>query len=161
TPAPGQTAAAPLKVALLHPGRENDRGWNQLAYEALMKLGSKPGVTVKHAYVPNESNFKSDMRAFAGQGYGLVICHGGEYVKAAKQVAADFPKTQFVVTGSADAGEGVATLDFRLWEATYLCGMLAAAMVPDGPAGIIGGTDSAPVRQTLDAFANGARAVKP
>src|SRR5262245_60030895 len=62
-PAPPRT----IKVALLHPGRENDRGWNQLAYDALMKLAKKPGVTVKHSYVPNESNFKSDMRAFASQ----------------------------------------------------------------------------------------------
>ncbi len=150
-----------FRVALLHPGRENDRGWNQLAYEALQSLGKLPGVTTKHVHSPSESSFKNDMRGFAADGYDLIICHGNEYVKAARAVARDFPTVRFVATGSADAGDGVATLDFRLWEATYLCGMAAAAIAPDGPAGVIGGTDSGPVRNTLEAFVNGARADKP
>jgi len=154
-------AAAALRVALLHSGRENDRGWNQLAYESLMELGKTPGVSVKHAFSPDPSRIKSDIRAFAQQDYALVICHGSEFVKAARQVAPDFPNTRFVVTGSAEAGDGVATLDFRLWEATYLCGMLGAALAPDGPAGLIGAVDAHTVRNTLDAFANGARAMKP
>lgn len=150
-----------FKVALLHPGRENDRGWNQLACDALQKLAGRPGISVKHAYSPSESTFRSDMRAFASGGYALIICHGNEYVKATRSIARDFPTARFAVTGSSDAGDGVATLDFRLWEATYLCGMLAAELVPDGPAGVIGGTDSGPVRNTLNAFVNGARAVRP
>src|SRR5438067_1703057 len=70
-PAATSREAPPLKVALLHPGRETDRGWNQLAFEALNKLGQQPGVSVKHDYVPNQSNFKNEMRAFAQQGYDL------------------------------------------------------------------------------------------
>src|SRR5262249_6786127 len=89
------------------------------------------------------------------------IAHGSEYAKAAREVAADFPGTKFVVTGSSDAGDGVATLDFRLWEATYLCGVLGAKLVPGGPAGLMGGQDFVTVRRTIDAFANGARSVQP
>lgn len=154
-------AAETLKVALLHPGRETDRGWNQMACDALTKLGQRTGVTVRRAYSPNPSNFKSDIRAFAEQGYALVICHGGEYVKAAREVAPRFFGTRFAATGSTESGDGVATLDFRLWEATYLCGILAARVVPEGPAGVIGGVDSYPVRCTLNAFVNGARSVAP
>ena len=50
-------------------------------------MDQQPGVTVKHDYVPNQSNFKNEMRAFAQQGYDIVICHGSEYVKAAREVA--------------------------------------------------------------------------
>lgn len=160
---PTLTASAPatLRVALLHPGRENDRGWNQLAYEALQSLSTQGDVSTKHVFSPNASNFKSDLRGLADQKFDLVICHGGEYAKSARAVAPQFPKTRFVVTGSDEAGDGVATLDFRLWEATYLCGMLAGFVVPEGPAGLIGAQDTRTVRYTLDAFANGARAVKP
>lgn len=150
-----------LKVALVHPGRENDRGWNQLAYEALQSLEARGKAAIKHVYSPTQSNFKSDLRALAEQGYDLVICHGGEYAKSARAVAPQFAKTHFVVTGSDEAGDGVATLDFRLWEATYLCGILAAKVVPDGPAGLIGAQDVRTVHYTLDAFANGARSVRP
>lgn len=159
-PASASPAPSTLRVALLHPGRENDRGWNQLAFEALESLAARPGVATKHALTPNRSNYQSDIRAFAAQGFDLVICHGGEFIKAARQVAPQFPKTHIVVTGIDEAGDGVATLDFRLWEATYLCGVLAAHVVPGGPAGLIGGEDFRTVRATLDAFANGARSVK-
>lgn len=157
TTAPSST----IRVALLHPGRETDGGWNQLAYTALMQLHDRTGASVQHTYTPSRATFKSDLRDYARQGYTLVIAHGSEYVKAAREVAADFPNTRFVVTGSSDAGDGVATLDFRLWEATYLCGVLAAHLVPNGPAGLIGGQDFVTVRRTMDAFTNGARSVQP
>ncbi len=164
-PADGEAAASgtrqAVRVALLHPGRENDRGWNQLAYEALRGLRDRTGASVRHTHTPNKSTFKSEMRDYAQRGFTLVICHGSEFVKAAREVAGDFPRTRFVVTGSGDAGGGVATLDFRLWEAAYLCGVLAAHLVPGGPAGLIGGEDIVTVRRTMDAFANGARSVLP
>lgn len=156
---PTSGPAGKLRVALLHPGRETDGGWNQLAYQALVKLHETTGVEVRHTFSPSSATFKSDMRDYAQQGYTLVICHGSEYVKAAREVAAAFPTTKFVVTGSADAGEGVATVDFRLWEATYLCGLLGAKLVPAGPAGLIGGQDFTTVRNTMNAFANGAKSV--
>jgi len=149
-----------IRVALLHPGRETDGGWNQLAYQALMKLHDATGAEVRHTFSPSSATFKSDLRDYAQQGYTLVICHGSEYVKAAREVAASFPATKFVVTGSADAGGGVATIDFRLWEATYLCGLLGAKLVPAGPAGLIGGQDFMTVRNTMNAFANGAKSVR-
>jgi basic membrane lipoprotein Med (substrate-binding protein (PBP1-ABC) superfamily) len=160
-PAGSQAAGKVWRVAMLHPGRETDRGWNQLAYEALQSLGRRDDVRVKNLYAPNRSNDKADLRALAEQGYDLVICHGSEFVKPAREVAPQFPKTRFAVTGSDEAGQGVATIDFRLWEATYLCGVLAAKVSPEGPAGLIGGEDFRTVRHTLDAFANGARSVKP
>jgi basic membrane protein A len=148
-------------VALLHPGRENDRGWNQLAYEALLRLRETTGAIVQHTHTPNRTTFKSEMRDYARRGFTLVICHGSEYVKAARQVAPAFPATRFVICGSSDAGDGVTTLDFRLWEATYLCGVLAAGLAPESPIGLIGGEDIVTVRNTMDAFANGARSVSP
>lgn len=152
---------AAMRVALLHPGRENDGGWNELAVTALKRLQDRMGATIRHTYAPNKSTYKSDLRDYAAQGYTLVVGHGSEFVKSAREVAPGFPGTAFLVTGSADAGDGVATLDFRLWEATYICGVLAAHLAPDGPAGLIGGQDFVTVRKTMDAFANGARSVRP
>lgn len=158
-----QAASAPaaVKIALLHPGRENDGGWNQLAYDALLALRDSTGATVQHTHTPNRSAFKAELRDYGQRGFTLVICHGSEFSKAAREVARDFPRTKFLVTGSADAGDGVATLDFRLWEATYLCGVLAAKLMPQGPAGLIGGEDIVTVRKTMDAFANGAHSIEP
>lgn len=156
-PAPAGEAT---RVALLLPGRENDRGWNQLAYEAAKALETSHGATVSHTNVPNTTAFKSDLRDYAQQGYDLIICHGGEFAKAAKEIARQFPKTRIVVTGSAEGGDGIASLDFKLWEATYLCGMLAAELSPDGPAGVIGAQNFSTVKNTMDAFVNGARSAR-
>ncbi|MFO0972337.1 MAG: BMP family ABC transporter substrate-binding protein [Phycisphaerae bacterium] len=141
-------------MAALHPAPESDRGWNELAYRALAIAGdARPGV--QHTYAPNKTAFKSEMRDYAQRGCTLVICHGSEFVKATPRVAGDFPKCRFVVTGSSDAGQGVTTIDFRLWEAAYLrCA--GGAPVAEGPAGLIGGQDFVSVRKTLDAFAEGA-----
>lgn len=160
--APATTASAPvLRIALLHPGRENDGGWNELAYHALLQLRDAGVAQVQHTLTINRATFKSEMRDYAQSGCQIVIAHGSEYVKAAREIAREFPRTKFVVTGSGDGGEGVVTLDFRLWEATYLCGVLAAGLAPGGPAGLIGAEDIVTVRRTMDAFARGAQSVEP
>lgn len=156
--AAGQTGT--LRVALLLPGRENDGGWNQLAFEAARALESD-SVKVSHTNTPNAAAFKSDLRDYAQQKFDLVICHGGEFVKAAREIARQFPDTHIVVTGSGEGGDGLTTLDFRLWEATYLCGVLAARLAPRGDVGVIGAQNFSTVKNTLDAFANGVRSVAP
>lgn len=155
-PTPG-----PLRVALLLPGRENDGGWNQLAFEAAKALEADGLAAVSHTNVRDASSFRSDLRDYASQGYDLIICHGGEYAKAAREVARQFPGRAILVTGSSEGGDGIATLDFQLWQATYLCGILAARIAPEGPAGVIGAQNFRTVKYTLDAFVNGLHAVKP
>lgn len=150
-----------LRCALLTPGRENDGGWNQLAYEAARALEGEGGIRLSHTHAPNATAFTSDLRDYAQQGCDLVICHGGEYVKAARQIARRFPQARIVVTGSAEGGDGIATLDFQLWQASYLCGVLAARLEPDGPAGLIGAQNFKTVKNTLDAFVHGLRSVRP
>ncbi len=149
-----------LRVALLLPGRENDGGWNQLAFEAARALESDT-VKVSHTNTPNAAALKSDLRDYAQQNYDLVICHGGEFLKSAREIAKKFPRTRVVVTGSGEGGDGVTTLDFQLWQATYLCGVLAGKLVPDGHVGLIGAQNFSTVKNTLDAFANGVRSVTP
>lgn len=150
-----------MRVALLLPGKENDHGWNQLAFEAAKSLETDGTATLSHTNAPNATAFKSDLRDYAQQGYDLIICHGGEFAKAAREIARQFPKSHIVVTGSAEGGDGIASLDFQLWQATYLCGVLAAKLSPDGPAGVVGGQNFSTVKNTLDAFVNGARSVRP
>ena len=76
-------------------------------------------------------------------------------------MAPDFPDTVFITTSGNTVRPNVAPLRFMLEEATYLEGMLAAAMSKTGKAGAVGGMEIPSVKSTIIAFEAGAKAVKP
>jgi len=67
----------PLKVALLTPGPVSDSGWSALAFEGLKAIESELGAEVANQEATG-SKIKDAMRAYAGDGYRLVIGHGDE-----------------------------------------------------------------------------------
>ena len=62
------------------------------------------------------------------RGFNLVFGHGFEFQDAARRVAPRFPKTLYVTTSGNTAGENLAGMSFSFADASYLAGMLAAAM---------------------------------
>ncbi len=159
TPAP---AAAPsFKVALLSPGPVSDAGWNALAYDGLLAIRDQLGAEVSQIQTKTPAEFEEGFRDFARRGYRLVFGHGFEFQDAAAAVAPDFPGTVFITTSGNTVRKNVAPLRFMLEEATYLEGMLAAALSQTGKAGAVGGIEIPSVKSTIIAFAAGAQAVRP
>lgn len=157
-PAPDQKA---FKVALLSPGPVSDAGWNAQAYAGLMRIKNELDAQVSQIETKSPAGFEEAFRDYARQGYRLVFGHGFEYQDAAAAVAPDFPNTVFVTTAGNTVRANVAAMEFRLEEATYLAGMLAASMSTSGRIGAVGGMQIPPVERTFAAFVAGARAVRP
>ena len=150
-----------FKVALLTPGAISDQSWNGGAYQGLMRIRDSLGAQVSHVQTKTPADFEENFREYGARGYALVFGHGFEFQDAARRVAPHFPKTIYVTTSGNTAGGNLAGMSFNFAGASYLAGMLAAAMSRSGVVGAIGGTDLPPVRESFRAFEAGALSVNP
>lgn len=150
-----------FKVALLTPGPISDQSWNGGAYQGLMRIKDSLGAQVSHIQTKTPAEFEENFRQYGAQGYSIVFGHGFEFQDAAKRVAPEFPKTVFVTTSGTTAGPNLAGMTFGFSDASYLAGILAAAMTKTNKLGVIGGTELPPVVASFRAFQQGARSVNP
>jgi len=153
-------SAAGFKVALLNPGPISDAGWNASAYEGLVAVRDQLGAEISQTETKTPPEFEQAFRDYARRGFRLVIGHGFEFQDAAAKVAPDFPGTVFLTTSGNTVRPNVAPIVFRLEEATFLLGELAARMAPDGAACAVGGMEIPSVKSTFIAFQAGAARVR-
>ena len=145
-----------FRVALLSPGPISDAGWNAAAYDGLLAIRNQLGAEVSQVETRTPAEFEAAFRDYARRGFRLVVGHGFEFQDAAARVAPEFPATVFLTTSGSTVRPNVAPLVFRLEEATFVLGYLAARMAPDGKACAVGGVEIPSVRSTFVAFAAGA-----
>ena len=119
------------------------------------------GAKVSHQQTRTPAEFDEAFRAYGADGYDLVFAHGFEYQDAAERAAQQFPGMTIVVSGGGRVRENLVPLIFRLEEASYLAGMMAAGMSRSGIVGMVGGVEIPPVQGTFRAFEAGAAAVNP
>jgi basic membrane lipoprotein Med (substrate-binding protein (PBP1-ABC) superfamily) len=150
-----------FKVALLNPGPISDAGWNAAAYDGLLAIRDQLGAEISQAETKTPPEFEQAFRDYARRGYRLVIGHGFEFQDAAARVAPDFPETVFITTSGNTVRPNVAPIVFRLEEATYVLGELAARMAPTASACAVGGMEIPSVKSTFLAFQAGAAHAKP
>lgn len=151
-----------LKVALLLPGPVNDNGWNATAYEGLKKAEKELGVKTAYRESVSQSDQADALRAYATQGYDVIIGHGFEFGDAIKKVAKDFPNTKFIVTSSdISQAPNVASLQVMNVQAGFFGGALAALITKTGKVGYVGGMDIPPIKNALLGFKAGAKMVNP
>lgn len=126
-------------AAMLLPGSYNDQSWNALGYSGLMQFGDLGFKTAVSENVP-DSDDATSMRDYADQGFNVVMGHSGRFLSAAKQVAVEYPETQFLVGGGAAGQEpNVMAIDYNNAQFGCQLGHLAARMSKSGKiAGVYG-----------------------
>jgi len=150
-----------FRVALLSPGPVSDAGWNAAAYEGLLAIRDQLGAEVSQVETRTPPEFEEAFRDYARRGFQLVIGHGFEFQDAAARVAPDYPDTVFLTSSGSTVRPNVAPIRFRLEQATFVLGDLAARLTPDGRACAVGGMDIPSVRSTFIAFEAGAAHARP
>lgn len=153
--------ATGFRVGLVTPGSIADAAWNSGAYKGLEWIRDSLGVSVSHVEARTPGDQEEALRTYASQGYDLVFGHGFEFQGPAERVSAQFPRTVFIVTSGERVQGNVAPLIFRLYEASYLAGMVAGGMTRSGSLGFVGGIELPPIREAEQAWVAGARAVNP
>ncbi len=152
---------AAFRVALLTPSSIRDAGWNQGAYEGLLKIKQELGAGVAHQETRTPQEFEVGFRDFAARGYQLVFGHGFEFQDAAATVAAEYPDTVFITTSGSIVRPNLAPMVFELEQATYVLGFVGASISRTGQLGCLGGIEIPSVASTFLAFEAGARSARP
>ncbi len=101
-------------------------------------------------------------RNYAEEGYQLIIGHGSQFGDAGIRVAEEFPDTYFFIFGkppSDDYTDNMGFVDFKTYEASYLCGALAAKMSESGKIGYVGGIESAAQLSMKNSYIAGAKSI--
>lgn len=158
---PGSAQPDAFRVALLTPGSPADGGWNQGAYEGLLRIQAELGAEISHVETRTPAEFEEGFRDYAGRGFDLVFGHGFEYQEAAAKVASEFPESVFITTSGNTVRPNVAPMVFELEQATYMAGFMAGRMSHTGIVGMIGGIDLPSIRSTFLAFRAGVEAGAP
>ena len=150
-----------IRVGLITPGSVTDAAWNSGAWQGLQLIRDSLGLAISHVEARTPSDQAEALRTYAAQGYDLVFGHGFEFQEPAERVSAEYPKTIFIITSGRRAVGNVSPLIFRLEEASYLAGMVAAGLSRSHVLGFVGGIELPPIEAAYQGWVNGARAIDP
>ena len=161
TLAPMVRAAAPLKVAGIH-ASPVENAWNSCLHAALQDAAKEGMIEYVFSEGVSGTDYPRAMREYAEQGHKLIIGESYAVEKEARQVAADYPDTAFVL-GSSGNEEGDNFGVFGTWnhDGAYLAGMLAGKMTKSNVVGSVGAIPIPEVNMLINAFAEGVKAVNP
>lgn len=150
-----------FRVALVTPGSISDAAWNSGAFTGLQQIRDSLGAQISQIEAHTPAEQEEALRTYAAQGYDLVFGHGFEFQGPGERVAAQYPKTTFIITSGERVQGRVAPLVFHLSEASYLAGMVAGGLSKTGTIGFVGGIELPPIKEAQNAWEAGARAINP
>ena len=161
----------PLRVGLVtDTGQLNDRGFNQLAYQGLLRAEKILGVKGRVLESPSPADYVPNLSTLARQRYDLVVAVGFDQAAAVAKAAAAFPNTRFAIIDVSqgdlqDKPKNVRGLVFREQEAGYLAGYAAALQIKNTPGphviSTVGGEKQPPVDRYIAGYQAGAKAADP
>ncbi|MBQ7252874.1 MAG: BMP family ABC transporter substrate-binding protein [Kiritimatiellae bacterium] len=156
-----------LRVAMIFDcGSSDDGGYNQTCREGVESLLTRFPVYANFVETDGdgEGDFVRTIAEMAERGYDLIVGVGVLIAPSIEEAAARYPKTKFATVdgGSSWPAENVCSLTFKVEEAAFPAGYLAAAWAalrdPADPAvAWIGGMEVASVTAYTEAFAAGVR----
>lgn len=165
-----QTKAKPFIVLVTDINQLNDHGFNQLAYQGLLRAQKELGVRGAVYQSPSGAAYIPNLSQAARKGADLVISVGFDQATALAKVAKQFPKTHFAIidvdqTTLSGKPKNVEGLIFREQEVGYLAGYLAGLVekAKGGKAAIgsVGGQKQPPVDRYIAGYRAGALKAYP
>jgi basic membrane lipoprotein Med (substrate-binding protein (PBP1-ABC) superfamily) len=150
-----------LKVAGIH-ASPVENAWNSRLHQA-MQDAAKEGV-IEYVFSEGVSgtDYPRAMREYAEQGAQLIVGESYAVENEARQVAADYPKTAFLMGSSGkESGDNFGVFGTWNHEAAYLAGMLAAPLSKSGKFGAVGAIPIPEVNILINAFRAGVKESRP
>ncbi|BBE72845.1 BMP family protein [Oharaeibacter diazotrophicus] len=153
--------AEKLKVAGIH-ADPVENAWNSRIHAALTSAAADGTIDYVFSEGVAATDYARAMREYADQGVKLIWGQSYALEAEARQVAADYPETAFLMGSSGGPeGDNFGVFGTRNHEAAYLAGMLAAKMSKSGVFGSVGGYPIPEVNLLINAFRLGVKEVKP
>jgi basic membrane protein A len=124
----------------------DDNGFNATAWAGVERAIAELGVVGNYLESSHSSQFEPNLRQFASQDYGLTIAAGWMLGEALANVAAQYPNSMFTIVdyyypdhAHDECIPNVQSQIFRVDQAAFLAGYLAAGMTETGVIGWFGG----------------------
>ncbi|WP_324764848.1 BMP family protein (plasmid) [Sinorhizobium meliloti] len=159
--APGVRASTPVKVAGIH-ASPVENAWNSVLHKALQDAAAEGVIEYVFSEGVSGTDYPRAMREYAEQGAKLIIGEAYAVEKQAREVAADYPETAFVLGSSGkESGDNFGVFGTWNHDGAYLAGMLAGKMTKSNVVGSVGAMPIPEVNMLINAFAAGVKAVNP
>jgi basic membrane protein A len=149
-------------VALVLPGQINDRGWNEIGYQGLLRIRDELGARVLYSEDTKMVNWDRVIRGFIADGADIVLLHGLEFEDIGRRFAEENPDVYFLVSNAVQmAGPNLSSVGLRTQEAAFLTGVVGGLMTETGKTGAIVGFEYPLMIGQAEAFRLGVRSVNP
>ncbi len=166
------SSSKPFVVLVTDINQLNDHGFNQLAYQGLLRAEKNLGIKKGVYQSPSAQDYVPNLATAARRNAALVVAVGFDQAAAVAKVAKQYPKTHFAIIDVdqhdlAGRPKNVEGLIFREQEVGYLAGYLAGLQENrDGSTGkntigSVGGEKQPPVDRYIAGYEAGARKADP
>ena len=157
----GAFAQAKLKVAAIYTVPVEQQWVSRIdkALKAAVARGE-----IEYVFSENVSNadYERVMRGYAEGGHTLIVGEAFAVEAAARKVAKDYPKVNFLLGSSGKPqAPNFGVFDNFIQEPAYLSGMVAGGMTKTGKIGMVGGFPIPEVNRLMNAFMAGAKETNP
>lgn len=150
-----------VKVAGVH-NSPVENAWNSRIHLALQEAADAGKIMYEFSEAVAASDLPRAMREYAEGGAQLVWGEAYPVESEAREVAADYPDTAFLMGSSGGPeGDNFGVFGTRNHEAAYLAGMLAGEMSETNTFGSVGGFPIPEVNLLINAFRAGVSEVNP
>ncbi|KUP91615.1 BMP family protein [Tritonibacter horizontis] len=154
-------AQAPLRVAGVH-ASPVENAWNSRIHLAMQEAAAAGKIEYEFSEGVAATDYPRAMREYAESGVQLVWGESYAVEREAREVAADYPETAFLMGSSGGpSGDNFGVFGTRNHEAAYLAGMLAGTMSQTNTFGSVGGYPIPEVNLLINAFRAGISEVNP
>jgi basic membrane protein A len=148
-----------FKVAIVAPSASNDLAFTQSMVDAVNSL--KDSGVVSEVAITDGTFVVEDaavaIRAYASDGFDLVIAHGSQYGGSLEEIAPDFPEVSFAWGTSANTFglDNVFSYEAASDEGGRVMGIMAAALSQSDTVGIVGPIETGDAALYVDGFKAG------
>lgn len=153
----GGDAAAPRIGLVTDTAGIDDRTFNASAWQGVQTARQTLGVEGAYLESGGEADFAPNVRAFIERGTALIIGVGYRLADATRAAALANPQQKFAIVDYAfePVLPNVAGITFRVDQAAFLAGYLAAGISTTGKVGTFGGRALPPVAQFMVGYEQG------
>ena len=154
-------AQAKIKVAAIYTVPVEQQ-WVSRIDKALKAAVARGDIDYVFSENVSNADYERVMRGYAEGGHTLIVGESFAVEAAARKVAKDYPKVNFLVgSGGKPQAPNFGVFDNYIQEPAYLSGMIAGGMTKSNRIGMVGGFPIPEVNRLMHAFMAGAKETNP
>src|SRR6187551_1452530 len=156
-----QAKSKPIKVASIYTVPVEQQ-WVSRLHKALNIAKDRGDITYKWSENVANNDYERIMRQYSEEGSDLIVGEMFAVERAARRVAASYPKVAFLMGSSfGPVKPNLAVFNNFIHEPSYLTGMVAGKATKSNTIGMVGGYAIPEVNRLMQAFMEGAKSVNP